>query len=214
MTSLPGGVGISHLRVYEDGGTPHIHTVCTEAYVVVGGHGAVQTLTLKEGFRETPLAPGAVVSFPPGTIHRLVNSSRDLELFVVMSNAGLPEAGDMVITFEPGVLADPMKYAEAAVLPSPPATEHALRRRDRGLEGFLRLRAGGEDALRAFHDAAARIVEPLVEEWRSRARPDPTPALLDAMEAGDLAHFADAEVQSHDTEARFGCCGTLGAYVV
>jgi mannose-6-phosphate isomerase-like protein (cupin superfamily) len=208
---LPGGIGVSHLRVYDGGGTPHIHTVCSEAYVVVGGHGLVQTLTLAEGFEETPLEPGAIVSFPPGTIHRLVNGA-ELEIYVLMSNAGLPEAGDMVITFEPKVLADPARYAEAAAL-AEPELSLALHRRDRGVEGFVRIRAGGEDALRAFHDTAARIVEPHVTAWRRRVRPDPTPALLDALAVGDVGHFATASVQAVGPAPRFGCCGTLGTYV-
>jgi mannose-6-phosphate isomerase-like protein (cupin superfamily) len=209
---LPGGIGVSRLRVYEDGGTPHLHTACTEAYVVVGGTGAVQTLTLGDGFRETPLEAGTLVSFTPGTIHRLVNGG-DLEIYVLMSNAGLPEAGDMVITFEPLILADPARYAEAAVLPAP-ALEHAMRRRERALAGFTRLRAGGEQALRDFHEAAGRIVESYIPEWRARLSPDPTPAQLDALQTGDVSHLADAAVDTLDTEARFGCCGTLGAYVL
>ena len=32
---LPGGIGVSHLRVYDDGGTPHLHTAFTEAYAVI-----------------------------------------------------------------------------------------------------------------------------------------------------------------------------------
>ncbi|MDQ3146190.1 MAG: cupin domain-containing protein, partial [Actinomycetota bacterium] len=119
---FPGAVGLSHLRVYDSvapdglaGGTPHLHTVCTEAYAVVAGAGAVHTLTTR-GFREVPLEPGAVVWFTPGTIHRLVNGG-GLEILVLMQNAGLPEAGDMVITFAPEVMADPGRYAEAAGLP-------------------------------------------------------------------------------------------------
>lgn len=210
---LPGGIGVSHLRVYDGGGTPHLHTVCTEAYAVVGGTGAVQTLTLHGGFQETPLEAGALVSFSPGTIHRLINGG-DLEIFVLMSNAGLPEAGDMVITFEPSVLADPMRYAEAAILPEQ-ALEHAVHRRDRGLAGFTRLRAGGESALRDFHAAAGRIVEPYVPDWRARvATPDETAAQLDALEVGDVSHFGDASVHALDREARYGCCGTLGAFIL
>ena len=209
---LPGGIGVSHLRVYDDGGTPHLHTACTEAYAVVAGVGAVQTLTLKDGFQETPLEQGALVSFSPGTIHRLVNGG-DLEIFVLMSNAGLPEAGDMVITFEPAVLADPARYAEAAVLPEQ-SLDAAARRRERAMEGYLRLRAGGEDALRDFHAAAGRIVESYVPQWRERLPRDDTPALLDALETGDVSHLGDASVEALDREHRYGCCGTLGAFVV
>ncbi|HVM52342.1 MAG TPA: cupin domain-containing protein [Acidimicrobiales bacterium] len=212
MTSLPGGIGVSHLRVYEGGGTPHLHTVCAEAYLVVGGRGAVQTVTLAEGFRETPLEAGALVSFPPGTIHRLVNE-RELEIYVLMSNAGLPEAGDLVITFEPPVLADLARYAEAATLPEQ-TMDAATRRRERALAGFARIRAGGEDSLRAFHAAAARVVESRVPDWRARVVPDRTEELLEALEAGSTAHFTDAAVTAVDQVPRYGCCGLLGAYVV
>lgn len=209
---LPGGIGVSHLKVYDDGGTPHLHTACTEAYAVVGGVGAVQTLTLKEGFTETPLEKGTLVSFSPGTIHRLVNGG-DLEIFVLMSNAGLPEAGDMVITFEPPVLADLAKYAETAVLPEQ-SLDAAVRRREKAMTGFLRLRAGGEGALRDFHTAAGRIVESYVPQWRTRLPIDDTPDLLEALEAGDVSHLGDASVETLDREHRFGCCGTLGAFVI
>jgi mannose-6-phosphate isomerase-like protein (cupin superfamily) len=209
---LPGGIGVSHLRVYDGGGTPHLHTACTEAYVVVGGTGAVQTLTVKDGFVETPLAPGDLVSFTPGTIHRLINGG-DLEIYVLMSNAGLPEAGDMVITFEPSVLADLARYAEAAVLPEQ-SLDAAARRRERAFAGFTRLRAGGEAALRDFHEAAGRVVETYIPEWRARLPVDDTAAMLDALEAGDVSHLAAAEFGALDTQARYGCCGTLGAYVV
>ena len=106
---FPGAIAATHLRVYDTeapdglaGGTPHLHTACTEAYWVVAGTGAVQTLTAG-GYEEVPLEPGAFVWFTPGTIHRLVNGG-DLEILVLMQNAGLPEAGDMVITFPADVL--------------------------------------------------------------------------------------------------------------
>jgi len=219
VKGLPGGIGVTHLRVYPDGGTPHLHTLCTEAYAVVGGRGAVQTLTLGEGFVETPLRPGMLVSFPPGTIHRLVNESGDLEIFVLMANAGLPEAGDMVITFEPSVLADPMRYAEAAAVPVDDAG--VARRRERAVEGFTRIRAGGASALRDFHDACARIVEPNILDWRVIWADGPLAAAtatglqLDALEVLDHSHFADARVSAKDLgpDRRFGCCGTLGVFV-
>ncbi|WP_238434262.1 cupin domain-containing protein [Micromonospora tarensis] len=122
-TALPGGIGLSRLRVYDTaapdgvvGGTPHLHLCCTEGYVVTEGEGAVQTLTMA-GFRETPLRPGTVVWFEPGTVHRLVNRGA-LAIVVLMQNSGLPEAGDAVLTFPPEVLADPVAYAEAAALPA------------------------------------------------------------------------------------------------
>src|SRR5262245_55872195 len=116
---FPGGVGVSGLRVYDwatadglCGGSPHLHLACPEAYVVVAGEGAVQTLTW-DGYAETPLRPGAVVWFTPGTIHRLVNGDGRLHIVVIMQNSGLPEAGDAVFTFPPAVLDDPEQYDRA-----------------------------------------------------------------------------------------------------
>ncbi len=46
VPSLPGAIGVTHLRVYDSvapdglrGGTPHLHTACTEAYWVVPRRG-------------------------------------------------------------------------------------------------------------------------------------------------------------------------------
>ena len=192
--SLPGGIGVSHLRVYAGGGTPHLHTRCTEAYLVVGGTGSVQTLTLHGGFEETPLAPGALVTFGPGTVHRLMNPNDDLELYVLMSDAGLSEAGDMVLTLTPDLLAD---HAAHFALPDPPTLEAAMARRAKAIAGFDVLRDGGRDALAAFHDAATRIVEPLL--------PPPRPPLEPTM--------ADARVTSIGTVPAYGCCGLLGKYL-
>jgi mannose-6-phosphate isomerase-like protein (cupin superfamily) len=87
--ALPGGVSLTHLRVYNTegpdglrGGSPHLHFACSEAYFVVGGEGAVQTLS-GSGIREVPLKTGYVVWFTPGLIHRLINRDGNLEIYVV-----------------------------------------------------------------------------------------------------------------------------------
>ncbi|WP_454851126.1 cupin domain-containing protein [Promicromonospora soli] len=124
---FPGGTSVSHLRVYDwpapdapgGSGSPHFHTASTEAYVTLAGRGRVQTLS-QEGFAEHELVPGRIVWFSPGVIHRSVNDG-GLEVLVVMSNAGLPEAGDAVLTFPPEILVDPAAYRDAATLPSPSA---------------------------------------------------------------------------------------------
>lgn len=120
MSQLPGGVGLSALRVYPwealdglCGGSPHLHLCCTEAYVVVSGAGRLQTLTTS-GFTETSLTPGDVVWFTPGTIHRAINDG-DLNVLVLMQNSGLPEAGDAVLTFPPSSLIDRETYAKARI---------------------------------------------------------------------------------------------------
>jgi mannose-6-phosphate isomerase-like protein (cupin superfamily) len=231
---LPGAVGVSHLRVYDSvgpdglaGGTPHLHTACTEAYLVVGGRGRVQTISA-DGFDETPLERGTVAWFSPGTVHRLVNDG-DLELFVVMANAGLPEAGDMVITFAPDTLADHRAYAAAATLPEGERTDEgsgapARARRDAAVEGFLGWRdqvVADRSAITELHRLAARLVRPLAGDWAEvvasgpAASADAAVAAVTDLAAGGTAAMAHAAVTSRVPPApgrgrRMGCCGTLG----
>lgn len=234
---FPGAIGVTHLRVYDSeapdglrGGTPHLHSVCTEAYVVVAGRGAVQTLS-SAGFEERPLQAGAMVWFTPGTIHRLVNHDGALEILVLMQNSGLPEAGDMVITFPPEVLADATAYHDAATLPPGEVTtagsgDAARHRRDLGVEGFLQLRAAARDgdgaALAAFHRASAQLLAPLTPTWRDRWEAGPlretlrTGELIEAISGGRADHLAEARVHElapPPDERRMGCCGTLGTYL-
>jgi mannose-6-phosphate isomerase-like protein (cupin superfamily) len=232
---LPGGVGISRLCVYDTltpdgrpGGTPHVHLCCTEAYVVTGGHGAVQTLSGR-GFAEHELSPGAVLWFTPGTVHRLINDG-DLEIVVVMSNAGLPEAGDAVLTFPTDILADADRYAVQAALPGggAPGTDvaNAYRRRDLAIEGFGRLRAAvekdGPRALAPFYTAAAALKRPLLDQWRTRwengafRAAQSTGVHLDALARGDATHLRDARVAAlprPTEEGRLGMCGLLNTYL-
>lgn len=223
--AFPGGTSVSRLTVYTgrcadglEGGTPHVHTASTEAYVVTGGHGALQTLT-RAGFAETPLRAGTTVWFTPGTVHRAVNRG-GLEVVVVMSNAGLPEAGDAVMTFPPEVLADPEAYRAAATLPAGGDVEAAVaRRRDLAVEGFLRiadaLRAGDPEPLDRFHASAAALVRPAVAGWRriwdeTVARETRhTAGVLDALARGDAGHLAGAAVLEAPNGARWGMCGHL-----
>jgi mannose-6-phosphate isomerase-like protein (cupin superfamily) len=229
----PGSVAVSHLRVYDwaaadglRGGTPHAHLTCTEGYVVTGGSGAVQTLTAT-GYRQTPLAPGALVWFTPGTIHRLINDD-GLRLVVLMQNSGLPEAGDAVLTLPPHHLTDPDTYRAAAALPldsSEDKQEKAARaRRDLAVEGFLALReaseAGDPEPLAAFHRAAAALVRAKLPDWRERwqrgaaAASAATGAQLDRLAEGDASYLAHAQVRAERPAAhgRFGMCGRLDVY--
>lgn len=231
---LPGGVGISRLCVYdtiapdgEVGGTPHLHLCCTEAYVVTGGSGLVQTLTVN-GYRETALRPGAVVWFAPGTIHRLVNHG-GLEIVVLMQNSGLPEAGDAVLTLPPETLADPAAYAAAVALPGGGAPGGdlgaAYARRDAAVHGFERLRAsavtGDFGPLREFHVAAVRLIQPKVDEWRKRWQggalraAEETGRQLDTLARGEAPHLTDAnvfELAEPRERGRHGMCGLLDTY--
>ncbi|WP_069771431.1 cupin [Streptomyces sp. LUP30] len=228
---LPGGVAVSHLCVYDwpaadglQGGTPHMHLVCSEGYVVTHGRGAVHTLTAS-GHRVTPLAPGTVAWFTPGTIHRLVNED-DLRITVLMQNGGLPEAGDAVLTLPPEHLADPEAYAAATAIPADAPPEEQARiaraRRDLALEGCLALCEAPDPraALAEFHRAAAALVRPRLAEWRerwthgARAAAEATGEQLDRLAEGDVSHLAEAVVRAEEPSARgrFGMCGRLDVY--
>jgi mannose-6-phosphate isomerase-like protein (cupin superfamily) len=231
---LPGAVGLSHVDAYDweaadgvCGGSPHLHLVCTEAYVVTGGRGAVQTLT-PSGCRETELAPGSVAWFTPGTVHRMVQHE-GLRVTVLMQNGGLPEAGDAVFTFPPHVLADPGRYAAAAALPAregPEAEEAARRRRDLAVEGYLALRsalAGGDPGpLLDFHRAAARLVAPRASGWErlwragALAAAERTGAQLAALARGEAGHLAEAAAWSAHPTRRggLGMCGRRDEYEI
>ncbi|WP_434100067.1 cupin domain-containing protein [Streptomyces olivaceus] len=231
---FPGAVGVSRLTVYDwptveglpGGGTPHLHLTCTEGYVVTAGRGAVQTLTTS-GFEETPLEPGTVAWFTPGTIHRLVNDG-GLEITVVMQNSGLPEAGDAVLTLPQDRLTDPDAYADAVRIPAdvPEAeqVEVARARRDLATRRFLELREatenGDPEPLAAFQRSAAELVRPRLDAWEqrwrdgARAAAETTRAQLDALRGKDDGHLAEARVSATGPAARgrFGMCGRLDVY--
>ncbi|WP_426572473.1 cupin domain-containing protein [Aquihabitans sp. McL0605] len=227
---FPGGVAVSHLRVYGSaavdglaGGTPHLHTACTEAYAVVRGSGRVLTLG-GDGYHETPLEAGSFAWFTPGTVHRLVNDSGDLEILVLMANAGLPEAGDMVITFPDEVLAEPQRYARSATLPSyaqtTAADDQAVRaRKDLAVAGFVELIEGGPAALAQLYRRAVELVRPSVPGWAALWKAGPQAAVqatgeqLAALLAGSGDHLVDSGVHvlpPPPLERRYGCCGELG----
>lgn len=231
MTSLfPGGVAVSSLHVYdweaEDGcrgGSPHLHTASSEGYVVTAGSGEVHTVTAA-GRRVHRLEPGEVVWFSPGTVHRLVNHG-GLELVVVMQNAGLPEAGDAVLTFPAAVLDDPEAYAAAATLPEGSDDERAATaraRRDLAMRGYLELLADlderGTAAVDDLHVRAARLVQPKVARWQRlwastvEAETARTRAQLTALGDGMPGVMADATVERAEPRPgprSFGMCGRL-----
>ena len=232
---FPGGTSVSLLTVYDwpttdgaglvGGGTPHLHTASAEGYVVLRGSGAVQTLG-PDGFAEHPLEPGTVLWFEPGIVHRLLNDG-GLEILVVMSNAGLPEAGDAVMTFPADVLGDPGRYAAAAALPvegdSEAVAAAALARRDLAVAGFGALRErveahGPQDAMAELYASAAHLVQHRVPQWRERwegtvlRQTQATDSALTALAAGAAPHLMAATVasiRSREGEPRFGMCGRL-----
>lgn len=236
-TSFPGATAVSEVSIYDwpgmdgaAGGSPHLHTASTEAYVVQQGVGRLETLDSR-GFTSTPLKPGAVVWFTPGTVHRAINDSGDLRVLVVMQNAGLPENGDAVMTFPPEYLVDRDAYVRASALPSQnadggdaAAEAAARRRRDLALEGYLELKAAvlrdGVSALADFHDAAARLVAGKTEEWRgylsqgAERQAGLTGTQLGSLESMESFYMQDARTTMGTRKSRriYGMCGRIQAW--
>lgn len=228
---FPGGTAVTQLTVYDwsgpdgvVGGSAHVHLACTEGYVVLGGQGRLQTLS-RDGFAQTPLTPMTVAWFSPGVIHRLINDG-GLQILVVMQNAGLPEAGDSVLTFPPGHLADPHAYRAVASLPdlATAQPDAARRRKDLAIEGFIRLRERvaeiGPKALDEFYAAAVSLVRDALPAWRSRWEAGPLVAAvatgeqLEMLGQGrvDYLHQGRLTVVSPPADRAYGMCGRLTAY--
>lgn len=204
-------------------GSPHVHLVSTEAYVVLGGEGELHTLSF-DGFHTVALRPGAIAWFTPGVIHRAVNHG-DLRLLVVMSNAGLPEAGDAALTFPRDIVADPDAYARAASLDGNPKGpgEAAMTRRDLAVRGFEVLRKAAEQGdftpLEEFFEAASLRVRPRLDHWRDVVTQGPL--ALASRSMSDIECLAAGALQPRGTqshrpgprdEPRYGMCGMLHAY--
>ena len=225
---LPGGVGISRLRVYDwegpdglRGGSPHVHLVCSEAYLVLDGAGAVQTIG-PAGFNETPVERGSLLWFTPGLIHRLINHG-DLEIIVLMQIATLPEAGDCILSFPDDVLADRQAYLQAAGHDPGRSVgavddDAARRRRDLAVVGFNELREGRR-SLDRFYELAAGIAAPLVPAWReswetgSSATAGRAEQLIGALEDGGVPPLAAAMFGIDPPAGEvLGLCGRLNVY--
>jgi mannose-6-phosphate isomerase-like protein (cupin superfamily) len=228
---FPGGVALTRLGVYDweaadgvCGGSPHMHTASTEAYLVLSGTGRVETIR-SSGYESHDLAPNDLLWFSPGTIHRIVNIG-DLDILAIMQNGGLPEAGDAVLTFEADIVADPERYFRAAALAATPPSgslEHAARtRRDAAMTGYQRLKdaalAGDFDAVEQFQRDAVRLVQSRVpgwqELWSGTIAPEAarTEQWLADLAEGRFSHFKDAAVSRTapaNPERVFGMCGML-----
>jgi mannose-6-phosphate isomerase-like protein (cupin superfamily) len=225
---LPGGTGLSRLRVYPwdtgdglHGGSPHLHLTCTECYSVLSGTGELHTLTV-DGLRKIGLRAGDAVWFTPGTVHRAVNTG-ELRVQVLMQNDGLPEAGDAVLTFPARHLESPRAYAEVAVLgegTQAEREERARRRRDLAIAGFGELVEGGAAALERFYAAAVALVAGRMDEWEKAWRDKALAAALrtgeqiEALRRGDGGYLRDARVARlpAPAEGALGMCGFLAPY--
>jgi len=233
IAPFPGAVALTRLDVYGweatdgvCGGSPHMHTASSEAYLVLSGTGRVETVT-SSGYASHELAPNDLLWFSPGTIHRLVNTG-GLDILAIMQNGGLPEAGDAVLTFEGDIVADPERYAHTAALdggPGPasnPSIHAARTRRDAAMAGYQRLKeaalAGEFAAIEQFQRDAVRLVQSRVpgwqELWNGRIAPEAarTERWLADLAEGRFSHFKDAAVSRTapaGDERTFGMCGML-----
>lgn len=230
---FPGGVGISAVDVYRDatlggcdGGTPHLHTLCTEAYIATAGAGAVETLDASGGNRWDVTA-GVVVWFSPGVIHRALASDGGLQVTVIMQNGGLPEAGDAVMTLPSPYWSDLSKYDTAVTIDADSfdgRREQADARRELASAGFAELQergaTPGEQGLAPFYDFACTVVTRRLDRMASifarsaEAEVARTRAQIEALHGGNPAHLFDGRAASTaplQTPA-FGMCGMLQPY--
>lgn len=230
MLRMPGAVLMSRLKVYatptpdgQRGGTPHVHLLCTEMYVVLGGSGAVELIDSR-GFSRVDLQQHDALVFTPGTLHRLINPQGDLEILVIMQNEGLPERGDNVVCFGEQWLATDAAYTEAMRVTS---LEEAYRRRDRGVEGFLQLRAAfdtsleaGQQALQRFYQLAEERTQPHRAAWEDVIRRGAVAAeqeslqQLQALQDHDMTYLmlTRHHVITTGAQTALGFCGHLHRY--
>ncbi len=147
-----------------------------------------------------------------------------------MSNSGLPEAGDAVLTFPPAILADPDRYAAAADLPNggAPGTDitTAYRRRDLAVEGFHIAPRRGRTR-RPAGDAPSSTPRPPRSSARCstsgapagrtarsgpRSRPACTSTPWPAATRATWRTPASARCSEPAEEGRLGMCGLLNTY--
>ena len=227
---MPGATLMTRLKVYDTetpdgqiGGTPHVHLVCTEMYVVLSGSGAVEIID-KDGFSRIELKQHDSLLFSPGTLHRLINPNRDLEILVIMQNSGLPERGDNVVTFCEEYMQTDEAYVAAMQINS---LEEAYQRRNRGVEGFLHLKASfeeslsvGQSELNTFYDYANARTASHQAQWReivqqgALASAENSLAQLDSLQTNDTSYLFSSEqaLIRNDAESKPGFCGHLNRY--
>lgn len=227
---MPGATLMTRLKVYDTptpdgqiGGTPHMHLVCTEMYVVLSGSGAVELLD-KDGFSRVELKTHEALLFSPGTIHRLINPNHDLEILVIMQNSGLPEHGDNVVTFKESYLASDEKYAEAMQVNS---VEDAYQRRNRGVEGFLELKSAfeeshttGQAALKQFYQYAHERTKNRHAQWQdivthgAKRASDESLSQIEQLQSNDTSYLLQSAYTHINTASQStpGFCGHLNRY--
>lgn len=222
-----GGVGLTHLTVYEqrrapDGlnsGCPHVHAVTDEAYYVVSGKGKAELHDVQHGFRTVELKTGEYLQFPPGVVHRII-STRKLVILALMGNAGLAERGDARIYFGKAVDDDPAEFTRLVGLAKEKGLEGALDRRDAAVKAYMGLMKLWETDKKAYFAELKRFVG-----VHLAAMEKIKPKFADAVAQGPL-HWGQVSQQRvealpasrpgydaafHDGKADFayGMCGVL-----
>lgn len=222
---LPSAIGLSRLRVYDTvgpdgqrGGTPHVHFLCTELYFVLQGQGSVEMID-GHGFRSVQIVPNSALVFSPGTLHRLINPDSNLEILVLMQNSGLPEHGDNVVCFTEEWLATDDAYQSAMRVTS---LEDAYQRRDRGVEGFLAIKAqfdqslaAGQTALNRFFELAYQRTAHLRPQWEQIIHTGAAQSVAQSLsQLYTVSHLMESQqvfIQPTTTE-QLGFCGHLQRY--
>ena len=224
---LIGGIGLTHLTVYEqkpapDGansGSPHVHAITDEAYYILSGTGRAELHNLQNGFQTIELKPGQYLQFPPCTLHRIV-STGGLTILAVMGNAGLAEQGDARIYFGKAVDDDPAEYARLVGLAKEKGLEGALERRDaavRAYQNLLKLWETDKPAyfaeLRRFMDVHLKAVEQIKPKFTDAVASGPlqwgmlSQQRLESLPVGKSV----PEARFHDCSPKiaYGMCGIL-----
>lgn len=186
---LIGGVGLTHLTVYEqrpapdglDSGCPHTHAVTDEAYYILSGTGRAELHDLKHGMCVVELKAGQYLQFPPCTLHRIISTGK-LIILALMGNAGLAERGDARIYFGKAVDDDPKEYARLWGLAKEKGLEGALDRRDAAVRAYGRLLELWSADRPAYFADLRRFID-----VHQRAMKEIAPKLSEAVASGPLA---------------------------
>lgn len=222
-----GGVGLTHLTVYEqrpapDGlnsGCPHVHAVTDEAYYVLNGRGKAELHDLRHGFRTVELKPGQYLQFPPGVVHRII-STRKLVILALMGNAGLAERGDARIYFGKAVDDDPAEFTRLVGLAKAKGLDGALDRRDAAVKayaGLMKLWESDRKAyfaeLKRFIDAHLAAMEAIKPKFADAVAQGPlhwgqvSQQRIEALPDGKLEY--DAAFHDGKADFAYGMCGVL-----
>ena len=222
-----GGVGLTHLTVYDqrrapDGlnsGSPHVHAVTDEAYYILSGTGRVELHDLRHGMRTVELKPGQYLQFPPCTLHRIISTDH-LVILAVMGNAGLAERGDARIYFGKAVDDNPTEFGRLVGLAKEKGLEGALDRRDAAVKAYMGLmklwqtdRKAYSAELKRFIDVHLAAMEKIKPKFADAVAQGPlhwgqvSQQRVEALPASKPAY--DAGFHDGKADFAYGMCGIL-----